>query len=137
MMQTRLNRPQREPQPLNQPKAALSQVINTLTPRDASQIIRFSSNASQLGNQPLPATTDKLQNVLRWLTERNAGSGTQMIEGIKPALDFPQEEGRFRHISFLTDSFISNEQQALTTLYHKRGTSPILALELASRRIVF
>jgi len=59
MVQTRFNRPQREPQPINQPKAALRQVINTLTPRDTSQIIRFSSNASQLGNQPLPATTYK------------------------------------------------------------------------------
>tara|TARA_B100000530_G_scaffold226750_1_gene146269 strand:- start:669 stop:851 length:183 start_codon:yes stop_codon:yes gene_type:complete len=60
-----------------------------------------------------------------------------MIERIKAALEFPHEEGRFRHISFLTDGFISNEQQTLTTLYQKRGTSPVLALELASRRIVF
>ena len=82
-------------QPLNQSKAAVRQALNTLTPRDTFQIIRFSSNASQLGNKPLPATTDNVQKALRWLTVINGGGRTQMIEGIKAALDFPHDEGRF------------------------------------------
>ena len=114
-------------QPLNQSKAAVRQALNTLTPRDTFQIIRFSSNASQLGNKPLPATTDNVQKALRWLTELNGGGGTQMIEGIKAALDFPHDEGRFRLISFLTDGFIGNEQQILTTLHQKRATSRIFS----------
>ena len=114
-------------QPLNQSKAAVRQALNTLTPRDTFQIIRFSSNASQLGNKPLPATTANVQKALSWLSGLSGSGGTQMIEGIKAALDFPHDEGRFRLISFLTDGFIGNEQQILTTLHQKRGASRIFS----------
>ncbi len=114
-------------QPLAQSKAAVRQALSTLTPRDTFQIIRFSSNASQLGNKPLLATAENVQRALSWLSSLNGSGGTEMIEGIKAALDFPHDEGRFRLVSFLTDGYIGNEQQILTTLHQKRGASRVFS----------
>ncbi len=114
-------------QPMAQSKAAVRQALKTLTPRDTFQIIRFSSNASQLGNKPIPAMAENIQRALSWLSGLHGSGGTQMIEGIKTALDFPHDEGRFRLVSFLTDGFIGNEQQILTTLHQKRGAARVFS----------
>lgn len=114
-------------QPLAQSQAAVRQALKMLTPRDSFQMIRFSSNASQLGSQPLPATEENIQRALTWLSSLNGGGGTQMIEGIKAALDFPHDEGRFRLVTFLTDGYIGNEQQILTTLHQELGASRVFS----------
>ena len=114
-------------QPMAQAKAAISHVLQSLTPRDTFQIIRFSNNASQLGPEPVLATEDNIQRGLQYLTSLNGSGGTHMIEGIKAALDFPHDEGRFRLVSFMTDGYIGNEQQILGTLYDKLGASRIFS----------
>ena len=55
-----------------------------------------------------------------------------MIEGIKAALDFPHDEGRFRLVSFMTDGYIGNEQQILGTLNEKLGASRIFSFGVGS-----
>jgi len=114
-------------QPLAQAKAAVHHTLQLLTPRDTFQMIRFSSNTSRLGNRPLPATRENIRRGLKWLKSLNGSGGTQMIEGIRTALDFPHDEGRFRLVSFLTDGFIGNEQQILTTLHQKLGDSRVFS----------
>ena len=114
-------------EPLAQSKAAVRQALRMLTEHDTFQIIRFSSNASQLGNRPLPATEDNVQRALSWLRSLSGNGGTQMISGIKAALDFPHDKGRFRLVTFLTDGYIGNEQQILTTLHRKRGASRVFS----------
>jgi Ca-activated chloride channel family protein len=113
--------------PLDQSKAAVRQALTTLTPRDTFQIIRFSSHTSQLGKKPLPATGENVQRALSWLSTLSGSGGTEMIEGIKAALDFPHDEGHFRLVSFLTDGYIGNEQQILTTLNQKCGASRVFS----------
>ena len=114
-------------EPLAQSKAAVRQALRMLTEHDTFQIIRFSSNASQLGNRPLPATEDNVQRAFSWLRSLSGSGGTQIISGIKAALDFPHDKGRFRLVTFLTDGYIGHEQQILTTLHRKRGASRVFS----------
>lgn len=118
--------------PMNQAKAAIRHALQSLTERDTFQIIRFSNNASQLGSEPVLATTANVQRGLKYLDSLSGTGGTQMIEGIKAALDFPHDEGRFRLISFMTDGYIGNEQQILTTLHKKRGSARIFSFGVGS-----
>ena len=118
--------------PIAQAKAAISHALQSLTPRDTFQIIRFSNNASQLGAEPVLATDANIQRGLKYLGSLNGSGGTQMIEGIKAALDFPHDEGRFRLVSFMTDGYIGNEQQILGTLYDKLGASRIFSFGVGS-----
>ncbi|MEQ9406950.1 MAG: VIT domain-containing protein [Fuerstiella sp.] len=119
-------------QPITQAKAAISHALQSLTPRDTFQIIQFSNNASQLGAEPVLATPQNIQRGLKYLASLNGGGGTHMIEGIKAALDFPHDEGRFRLVSFMTDGYIGNEQQILGTLHDKLGASRIFSFGVGS-----
>lgn len=118
--------------PMVQAKAAISHALQSLTPRDTFQIIRFSNNASQLGADPVLATDDNVKRGLDYLTSLSGSGGTQMIEGIKAALDFPHDEGRFRLVSFMTDGYIGNEQQILGTIDDKLGASRIFSFGVGS-----
>lgn len=119
-------------QPMGQAKAAIRYALESLTERDTFQIIRFSNNASQLGSAPVPATQENIQRGIAYLNSLNGTGGTQMIEGMKAALDFPHDEGRFRLVSFMTDGYIGNEQQILTTLHQKLGSSRIFSFGVGS-----
>lgn len=113
--------------PMAQAKAAISHALKSLTPRDTFQIIQFSNNASQLGAEPVLATRENIEAGLKYLSTLSGNGGTHMIEGIKAALDFPHDEGRFRLVSFMTDGYIGNEQQILGTLHDKLGASRIFS----------
>lgn len=118
--------------PIAQAKAAISHALQSLTPRDTFQIIRFSNNASQLGAEPVLATEENIQRGLKYLTSLNGSGGTHMIEGIKAALGFPHDEGRFRLVSFMTDGYIGNEQKILGTMYDKLGASRVFSFGVGS-----
>ena len=118
--------------PMQQAKAAIRHAVQSLTPRDSFQIIQFSNNASQLGAEPLLATDENIKLGLSYLESLNSTGGTQMIEGIKAALDFPHDEGRFRLVSFMTDGYIGNEQQVLTAMHQKLGESRVFSFGVGS-----
>lgn len=113
--------------PIEQAKQAIACALQSLTPRDTFQIIRFSSNASQLGTVPVPATPENIQQGLNYLASLSGSGGTHMIEGIRAALHFPHDEGRFRLVSFMTDGYIGNEQEILHTMAELLGPSRVFS----------
>jgi len=58
-----------------------------------------------------------------------------MIQGLRAALNFPHDEGRLRLVPFMTDGFIGNQQQVLTTLHHELGTARTVQHEDHFQRI--
>ena len=113
--------------PIDQARSAIARALQSLTPRDTFQIINFSSTASQLGSSPVIATPQNIQNGLNYLNSLNGEGGTEMIEGLKAALDFPHDEGRFRLVSFMTDGYIGNDHDILNALAAKLGDSRIFS----------
>jgi Ca-activated chloride channel family protein len=75
--------------PLEQARNAVATALNHLQEGDTFQIIRFSDNSSQFGETPVPATRENLVRARRYLERLSGSGGTQMIEGVKAALDFP------------------------------------------------
>ena len=113
--------------PLKQAKAAITSALGDLRPDDSFQIIRFSSNASQLGATPLPATPQNIRRGLKYMNSLAGSGGTKMIEGMRAALDFPHDESHLRLVSFMTDGFIGNESKVLATVKEKLGASRIFS----------
>lgn len=113
--------------PLDQARAAVTHALQKLTPRDTFQIIDFSNTASQLGSAPINATPENLRNGLAYLASLNGSGGTEMIEGLKAALDFPHDEGRYRVVSFMTDGYIGNDADILHAVAQKTGDSRIFS----------
>ncbi len=113
--------------PLEQARAAIAHALQSLTPRDTFQIINFSSTASQLGAVPVIATPQNIQKGLAYLNSLNGQGGTEMIQGLKAALDFSHDEGRFRLVSFMTDGYIGNDHDILNAVSAKLGDSRIFS----------
>ena len=113
--------------PLAQAKAAVATALDRLEPTDTFQIIRFSDRASRFGRAPVPASEENLEAARRYLSDLDADGGTQMIEGIRSALDFPHGRTRFRFVSFLTDGYIGNESEILAAVHRRVGTSRIFS----------
>ena len=113
--------------PIEQARAAIAHALQSLTPRDTFQIINFSSTTSQLGAAPVIATPQNIQKGLAYLNSLNGQGGTEMIQGLKAALDFPHDEGRLRLVSFMTDGYIGNDHDILNALSAKIGDSRIFS----------
>jgi Ca-activated chloride channel homolog len=118
--------------PLEQAKAAVSTALDHLQEGDTFQIIRFSDNASQFGATPVPAIAENLRLARRYLANLDGTGGTQMIEGVKAALDFPHDPARLRFVSFMTDGYIGNEVDILAAVHERIGSSRIFSFGVGS-----
>jgi Ca-activated chloride channel homolog len=118
--------------PLEQARAAVTTALAHLQEGDTFQIIRFSDNASQFGTTPVPATAENLRLARHYLENLNGMGGTEMIEGIKAALDFPHDPARLRFVSFLTDGYIGNEADIIAAVHDRIGSSRIFSFGVGS-----
>lgn len=118
--------------PMAQAKKAMDTALSQLGPQDTFQIIRFSNNASQLGNAPILATPENITKARRYVQQLHGSGGTMMIEGIKAALDFPHDENRLRFVAFMTDGYIGNEAQILSEMKQRLGASRIFSFGVGS-----
>ncbi len=119
-------------QPIAQAKAAVAHALRQLEPQDTFQLINFSSHASQLGSEPMPATQANVRRGERYLAALNAEGGTEMIHGIKAALNFPHDPSRLRFVCFLTDGDIGNDAEILREVHARIGESRIFSFGVGS-----
>ena len=119
-------------EPMQQSKDAMTHALKQLRPTDTFQVIRFSNNASALGPKPLPATKDNIKKALRYVDNLSGTGGTQMIEGIKAALDFPHDRDRYRVVTFLTDGYIGNEQHIFHEMNQRIGDARVFSFGVGS-----
>ncbi|MGB0767284.1 MAG: VIT and vWA domain-containing protein [Phycisphaeraceae bacterium] len=119
-------------EPMRQSKDAMEHALKQLRPADSFQIIRFSSDASALGNKPLRATRFNLNKGQRFVDRLSGNGGTRMIEGIKAALDFPHDPDRYRVVTFLTDGYIGNETQILREMNDRIDDARVFSFGVGS-----
>ena len=118
--------------PMDQAKKAIKRALMQLQTNDTFQIIRFSNNASQLGPNPIPVTRKNIQKALDYVDRLHGSGGTEMIEGVKAALNFEHDPERLRLVSFMTDGYIGNENQILTAIHAHLGESRIFSFGIGS-----
>ncbi|MBX2850581.1 MAG: VIT and VWA domain-containing protein [Phycisphaeraceae bacterium] len=119
-------------EPMRQSKDAMEHALKQLRPNDTFQVIRFSNDASALGSRPLRATNSNLRKARRYIDRLSGQGGTQMIEGIKAALDFPHDDERYRVVTFLTDGYIGNEKQILYEMNKRIGNARVFSFGVGS-----
>ncbi len=119
-------------EPIAKAKDAIKRALRKLGPDDTFQVIRFSQNASKFGAYPVPATRENVDEALEYVDSLHGSGGTQMIEGVKAALDFPHDQRRFRLVSFMTDGYIGNEADILEAVHDRLGESRIFSFGIGS-----
>jgi Ca-activated chloride channel family protein len=118
--------------PIEQAKAAVQRGLRLLQPGDSFQLVTFSITASKLGEVPLEAIPENIEQGVQYLRSLRGEGGTMMIEGIKAALDFPHDPQRLRFVCFLTDGYIGNEAEILAEVHRRLGASRIFSFGIGS-----
>ncbi|MBI5018592.1 MAG: VWA domain-containing protein [Deltaproteobacteria bacterium] len=118
--------------PIDKARKAIRRALQNLRPDDTFQLVQFANGFSTFAPLPVAATPDNVQSGLSWLGRLGAGGGTEMVQGIRGALDFPHDEKRFRIVSFFTDGFVGNEDQILRAVAEKLGPSRIFSFGVGS-----
>lgn len=118
--------------PLSQAKAAILSGLDHLEPGDTFQVIRFSDQASQFGNRPVAANANNLAAAKKYVRRLGANGGTQMIRGLRQALDFAHDPSRFRVVTFLTDGYIGNDREILGEVRKRVGDARIFSFGVGS-----
>ena len=119
-------------QPMDTAVAAVKKALDGMGPADTFQILRFAGDTSQLADAPLKNTEDNRRRGLAFLTGMGGGGGTEMLAGIKAALDRPADPERLRMVLFLTDGYIGNEAEVFAEIEKRRGDARLFGLGVGS-----
>jgi len=118
--------------PMDTSKAVMRKCIEYMNPGDTFQIIRFSEAASGLSDKPLGNSPENIRKGLDYVEKLEGEGGTNMIEGIKAALNFPRDPERMRIVFFLTDGYIGNETDILSEIDKNIGEARLFSLGVGS-----
>jgi Ca-activated chloride channel family protein len=118
--------------PLEAARNVVRQALRRLRPGDTFQLIQFSMSAAALGTRPLPANPPNIQRALRHLDSLRGEGGTEMIHGIRAALDYPPDPERLRIVAFLTDGYIGNESEILAEVRRRIGAARLFSFGIGS-----
>jgi Ca-activated chloride channel homolog len=99
--------------PLSMCQDAMEQALTMLRPSDTFNVITFAGRPSRLFSRSLPASEDNVRRGLELVRTMGAGGGTEMLDAVAAALDTEAEKQRNRHVFFLTDGYVGNEEQIL------------------------
>lgn len=101
-------------EPLEKAKAVMRHAVANLGPDDTFQIINFSSQASSLSPKPLDRSPANVARALDHIDHLAGEGGTEMLSGIRAALDGTAPRGRLRIVLFLTDGYIGNDAEVIS-----------------------
>jgi Ca-activated chloride channel homolog len=118
--------------PMDTAVASVKKALDGMGPDDTFQILRFAGDTSQLADAPLKNTPDNRKRGLEFLTGMQSGGGTEMMAGIKAALDRPPAGNRLRMVLFLTDGYIGNETEIFAEIERRRGEARLFGLGVGS-----
>ena len=119
-------------EPLDTAKAVITEALRKMGPEDTFQLIAFDSSTESMSPQSLPRSPENIAAAERWLGNLRGGGGTEMLAGIRAALDQPYDKKRLRMVVFCTDGFIGNEKEIIDYISTSRGTSRVFGFGIGS-----
>ncbi|MCR4314772.1 MAG: VIT domain-containing protein [Planctomycetes bacterium] len=118
--------------PLEKSKEAVRHALDEMNPQDTFNIIRFSDGADGFRNRPVPNSRENRVAAGRYLSRLEGLGGTEMIEGIKAALDFPHDSAKMRIVCFFTDGYIGNDNEILGAIDARLGDTRLFSFGIGS-----
>ncbi|HEV3343701.1 MAG TPA: VIT domain-containing protein, partial [Pirellulales bacterium] len=80
---------------------------------DTVQVITFAAEAQKLFERPVPVNAASINRALRFTEGLQGAGGTEMLKGVKMAIDEPLDKERLRIVVMLTDGYIGNEAEII------------------------
>lgn len=118
--------------PIEAAKNVVRLALKAARPSDTLQILRFSDRASGLWSSPVPATSSNVRRALEYLDTLRGEGGTEMLSGIRAALEPPTDPERLRLVALLTDGYIGNEVEILGEVRRLIGQGRLFSFGIGS-----
>lgn len=99
--------------PLAMCKDAMQKALARLGPHDTFNVISFAGRTEKLFPASRKANTASIADAARFVDAMKAGGGTHMLDAVGAALAPDVSDGRHRYVFFMTDGFVSVEDQIL------------------------
>jgi Ca-activated chloride channel family protein len=119
-------------EPIETAKRVMLEALRKMGPDDTFQLIAFDSTTESMSPNALPNTPENVRAAEAWLKSLQGGGGTEMLSGIKAALDLPTDPKRLRMVIFCTDGFIGNESEIISYIDKTRGPSRVFGFGIGS-----
>lgn len=103
------------------------QSLATLRPGDTFNLISFASETEQLFDRARAGSDDTLKQAESFLTKAGANGGTELLQGLRTALDAPHDLGALQVYVFLTDGYIQGEAQVLAEIAQRKQQARFFA----------
>src|ERR1041385_4218466 len=99
--------------PIEKAKETMKLALDGLNPSDTFNLITFSGDTNILFPEPVPATSENLRKAQAFLSSRNGGGGTEMMQAIEAALKPSDDQSHVRVVCFMTDGYVGNEMEII------------------------
>ncbi|MCA9802151.1 MAG: VWA domain-containing protein [Cyanobacteria bacterium HKST-UBA02] len=109
--------------PIEKAKDTLLYMLDRLHPEDTFQVIAFSDSVQTLFSKPERIRSGNLLHARAFVRAITADGGTFMLPAVKQACSMPADKKRLRIVTFMTDGYVDNEYEVLSTVRKLRGTS--------------
>ncbi len=118
--------------PLDKAKEAMTLAISEMNPDDRFYVMDFNSTVSSLSPTTLSNTKENRRRGLKFVEDFRGEGGTNMLEGMKAALDLEADPELLRTVLFMTDGYIGNETQILAAVEEHLGNSRLYSFGVGS-----
>ena len=118
--------------PLDKAKEAMTLAISEMNPDDRFYVMDFNSAVSSLSPHTLANTKENRRRGLKFVQDFRGEGGTNMLEGMKAALDLKSDPDLLRTVLFMTDGYIGNETEILAAVEEHLGGSRLYSFGVGS-----
>ena len=118
--------------PISISKAVVERSLDKLRPEDAFNLFTFASGNGRLWERPRPKTEQNVAEAREFLRTLSGGGGTEMVAGVRHALQAEHDPKYIQMYVFLTDGFVGNDDAILNLLEHERGTARFFGFGIGS-----
>jgi Ca-activated chloride channel family protein len=108
------------------------QSLATLRPGDTFNVISFASEATALFERAQTGSEATLKRAEAFLSQAGTGGGTELLQGLRKALDAPRDLGALQVYVFLTDGYIQGEAQVLAEIAQRKQQARFFAFGVGS-----
>lgn len=118
--------------PMQMAQEAMRRALGGLRPTDTFRVLSFSDTTQQVAENALPATPENVARGVEFVNGLRALGATDMIRGVRAALEPEAEDGRMRIVLLMTDGYVGNESDVFRAVHENLGQSRVFGFGVGS-----
>jgi Ca-activated chloride channel family protein len=118
--------------PLGKCKELMKLSLEKMRRDDLFRIIKFAGSTEIFSSNALPSTDANVRRALEFVDQMQGGGGTEMMSAINAIFNKPTIDCRKKLVLFITDGYVGNEREIISTIRNRLGDSRVFSLGVGS-----